>query len=119
MVRNLNGVASEVSTLGVRKMRVRPLLDFQEAGRIDVICERFAEARARVDGHLCWSIPPYHGDGFRMLLTETILGKIRKSYAKPDRKFWLLVYSTDLLVAGDDDSVSIATAVLGTVPYPF
>lgn len=121
LVSGLMNIGSQIDTLQVGKISGRKLNIGPDRREIGVICERLPSTNNDMPCSIRWtgSLPVYGGDGRRNTLSETVLKKINKSYAKPENEFWLLIYSTDLPLTDTDPDISSAQEILNKSEHPF
>ena len=119
LAKNLKIVGMEIGSLPSGMIRHRKM----EIGspKIPVIfdCERFQPAASNIPcqifcnfGRATISIEQY-------VLTNAILKKIQKYYSKPKELFWLLAYSTDVLLRDVDPDVVAAAHALDQAIHHF
>jgi hypothetical protein len=114
LVTGLKSIGSEIESLQVRKMRGRKLSIGVSEREIHILIERFATSDQNQPYILKWNgnNPVYQKDNPRVILSETVSGKIEKSYAKPKDEFWLLAYATDTLIHETDPDIHKARNIL-------
>lgn len=80
----LDGLANNITTLGVGKIRFRKYMIEPAGVEISVLCERIATEESGIPTQMSWGggyVP--NGDYRRMILAECMRAKITAGYSKP------------------------------------
>lgn len=121
LVQWLSDIGNEIDTLECKKIRSRRLTVTPFQREVSVTVERYLPAEDSAPMSFSWSGggPGYRVDQPRNLLPSAVRGKINKHYPKPQEEFWLLAYSTDTLLHGDDPDIEQTASLLSDLDHPF
>lgn len=117
---NLAMLAKDIDELKLKKIIYRKWeLKTAKTG-ISVICQRHMKATCTNDYKLNWGTQRAWSAGYKnALLSNTVSNKIQKRYSSVRHEFWLLVYSTDIVLSADDVSFGIAATLLDNSSHQF
>lgn len=118
--RELRSIGEGLSSPAVGKRRVREIVVTPAKFRLLVDCTRLVDSRPDLPPLFHWA-GGYHvepKDQGRLFIAE--IDKKRQRYRKPvPGKFWLLMYSSDMLPQESDPMVVAAKQHVRTVAHPF
>lgn len=120
LIGTLTDLSSRIDTLEVGKIRSRKMHIGPYKKEIGVIIERLFPYKQNITGELHWtgSLPIYGGMGPKLILSN-IVSKKAKKYAKPKAEFWLVIYTTDILLTSDSRDIKKTQEILANKQHNF